>query len=285
VVSYRVTLDIPRELAPFVSGLLAAIGTRPNALRPGRTSGLSSRFACAAVDAENPEPPAHRTSELETRSASALLEQDEARFGQHPLLPGGQAAAGLPSWEKRTRRRMRPARRPTRLKDRLGSLKAISRRPAVPSRAPPCSHADNRRASQVVRHGSRNAHWRPSPVRTSPWIISQFASQSRSLPDAGVTSNWYAAGCKVIDAPSSETSLIRQGCHELRMLPGAALDAVSLAVSVLRRTRKCSLVSQGLRSPKRHVQECFKSLSRNTLTCRGPGVMAMNQGYRRFGRR
>jgi len=34
VVSYRVTLDIPRELAPFVSGLLAAIGTRPNALRP-----------------------------------------------------------------------------------------------------------------------------------------------------------------------------------------------------------------------------------------------------------
>ena len=110
MVSYRVTLDIPRELAPFVSGLLAAIGTRPNALRPGRTSGLSSRFACAAVDAENPEPPAHRTSELETRSASALLEQDEARFGQHPLLPGGQAAAGLPSWEKRTRRRMRPAR-------------------------------------------------------------------------------------------------------------------------------------------------------------------------------
>jgi hypothetical protein len=58
---------------------------------------LSCRFACAAVDAENPEPPAHRTSELETRSGSALLEQDEARFGQHPLLPGGQAAAGLPS--------------------------------------------------------------------------------------------------------------------------------------------------------------------------------------------
>ena len=33
---------------------------------------------------------------LVTRSGSAFLEQDEARFGQHPLLPGGQAAAGLP---------------------------------------------------------------------------------------------------------------------------------------------------------------------------------------------
>jgi hypothetical protein len=37
------------------------------------------------------------TPELETRSGSALLEQDEARFGQHPLLPSGQAAASLPS--------------------------------------------------------------------------------------------------------------------------------------------------------------------------------------------
>ena len=44
-----------------------------------------------------PKPAARGVSELETRSGSALLEQDEARFGQHPLLPGGQAAAGLPS--------------------------------------------------------------------------------------------------------------------------------------------------------------------------------------------
>jgi len=44
-----------------------------------------------------PEPPARGVSELETRSGSALLEQDEARFGQHPLLPGGQAAARLSS--------------------------------------------------------------------------------------------------------------------------------------------------------------------------------------------
>jgi hypothetical protein len=55
------------------------------------------RFACTAVSADNPESPARGTSELKTRSASALLEQDEACFGQHPLLPGGQAAAGLPS--------------------------------------------------------------------------------------------------------------------------------------------------------------------------------------------
>src|SRR6185312_12555358 len=34
-------------------------------------------------------------SELGTRSASALLEQYETRFGQHPLFPGGQAVAGL----------------------------------------------------------------------------------------------------------------------------------------------------------------------------------------------
>ena len=45
----------------------------------------------------SPEPTAHRVSELETQSASALLEQYEARFGQHPLLSGGQTAAGLPS--------------------------------------------------------------------------------------------------------------------------------------------------------------------------------------------
>jgi hypothetical protein len=31
------------------------------------------------------------------RGASALLEQDEARFSQHPLLPGRQSAAGVPS--------------------------------------------------------------------------------------------------------------------------------------------------------------------------------------------
>jgi hypothetical protein len=47
--------------------------------------------------ADNPEPPARGASELRTRSASALLEQYEARLGQHPLLPRGQAAAGLAS--------------------------------------------------------------------------------------------------------------------------------------------------------------------------------------------
>jgi hypothetical protein len=31
------------------------------------------------------------------RSASAFLEEYEACFGQHPLLPSGQAAGGLPS--------------------------------------------------------------------------------------------------------------------------------------------------------------------------------------------
>jgi hypothetical protein len=46
--------------------------------------------------ANNPESPARGTSELKTRSASALLEQYEACFGQHPLLLTGQAAAGLP---------------------------------------------------------------------------------------------------------------------------------------------------------------------------------------------
>ena len=44
----------------------------------------------------SPEPPGRVTHELETRNASAFLEQYEARFGQHPLLPGGQAPAGLP---------------------------------------------------------------------------------------------------------------------------------------------------------------------------------------------
>ena len=43
VVSYRVTLDIPGELTPFVSGLLAAIGTRHNALRP-RVTGRQVTF-------------------------------------------------------------------------------------------------------------------------------------------------------------------------------------------------------------------------------------------------
>ena len=33
MVSYRVTLDIPRELAPFASGLLADIGTRPKRIQ------------------------------------------------------------------------------------------------------------------------------------------------------------------------------------------------------------------------------------------------------------
>jgi hypothetical protein len=47
--------------------------------------------------AANATAPAREVSELVTRSGSALLEQNEARFGQHPLLPGGQAAAGLPS--------------------------------------------------------------------------------------------------------------------------------------------------------------------------------------------
>ena len=56
----------------------------------------SSRIARTAVPADNPEPSARGTSELKTRSASALLEQYEACFGQHPLLPGGQAAAGFP---------------------------------------------------------------------------------------------------------------------------------------------------------------------------------------------
>src|SRR4029077_7845630 len=41
--------------------------------------------------------PARGASEPKTRIASALLEQYQACFGQHPLLPRGQAAAGLPS--------------------------------------------------------------------------------------------------------------------------------------------------------------------------------------------
>ncbi len=49
---------------------------------------------CADAVGTNPDPPAREVSELGTRSGSALLKQDEARFGQHPLLPGGQAAAG-----------------------------------------------------------------------------------------------------------------------------------------------------------------------------------------------
>ena len=61
------------------------------------TGVLSCRFARTAVTADNPESPARGSSEPRTRSASALLEQYEACFGQHPLLPGGQAAAGLPS--------------------------------------------------------------------------------------------------------------------------------------------------------------------------------------------
>ena len=54
------------------------------------------RIVRTAVAADNPESPALGTGEIKTRSASALLEQYEACFGQHPLLPGGQAAAGLP---------------------------------------------------------------------------------------------------------------------------------------------------------------------------------------------
>jgi len=79
-------------------------------LGPGRPRGVavaildtlvwacsSSRIARTAVPADNPEPPARGTSELKTRSASALLEQYEARLGQHSLLPRRQAAAGLAS--------------------------------------------------------------------------------------------------------------------------------------------------------------------------------------------
>lgn len=55
------------------------------------------RVARTAVTADTPESPARGSSEPRTRSASALLEQYEACLGQHPLLPGGQAAAGLPS--------------------------------------------------------------------------------------------------------------------------------------------------------------------------------------------
>jgi hypothetical protein len=57
---------------------------------------LICRIARTAVTADNPESPALGTGEIKTRSASALLEQYEACFGQHPLLPGGQAAAGFP---------------------------------------------------------------------------------------------------------------------------------------------------------------------------------------------
>jgi hypothetical protein len=57
----------------------------------------SCRFARTTVAADNPESPARGTGEIKTRSASALLEQYEACFGQHPLLPRGQAATGLPS--------------------------------------------------------------------------------------------------------------------------------------------------------------------------------------------
>jgi hypothetical protein len=57
----------------------------------------SCRIVRNAVAADNPESPARGTGELKTRSASALLEQYEARFGEHPHLPGGQSAAGLPS--------------------------------------------------------------------------------------------------------------------------------------------------------------------------------------------
>jgi hypothetical protein len=54
------------------------------------------RIARTAVAADNPESSARGTGEIKTRSASALLEQYEACFGQHPLLPGGQAAACFP---------------------------------------------------------------------------------------------------------------------------------------------------------------------------------------------
>jgi hypothetical protein len=37
-----------------------------------------------------------RTSEPDTPCMSTLLETDEARIGQHPLLPSGQGAASLP---------------------------------------------------------------------------------------------------------------------------------------------------------------------------------------------
>ena len=65
-----------------------------------QTYGLCATSASAAlrtaVAADNPEWSARGTGEIKTRSASALLEQYEACFGQHPLLSGGQAAAGFP---------------------------------------------------------------------------------------------------------------------------------------------------------------------------------------------
>jgi len=83
--------------APGCLSLSATTGHRPLSLdHLARPSARFCRFA-RPPQAWNPEPPAREPSELVTRSGSAFLEQDEARFGQHPLLPGGQAAAGLPS--------------------------------------------------------------------------------------------------------------------------------------------------------------------------------------------
>jgi len=124
--------------------------------------------------------------------------------------------------EKQTSRHARPPRRCLKLKARFGSVKAMCPRLTAPLLTTArCSHADRFRASQVVRHGLRNSHWRPSAVRISPRIMSQLASKSCSSATAGVTSNWYAAGDKLTDAPSPETSLTRPGCH-IRRMPDAA---------------------------------------------------------------
>jgi len=64
---------------------------------PNLPIALFCRIVRNAVAADNPESPARGTSEPKTRNASALLEQYEACFGQHPPLPRGQAAAGVPS--------------------------------------------------------------------------------------------------------------------------------------------------------------------------------------------
>ena len=82
---------------PALTARLASLCNGKRADGGTRSIYRSCRIACTAVPADNPEPPARGTSELKTRSASALLEQYEARLGQHSLLPRGQAEAGLAS--------------------------------------------------------------------------------------------------------------------------------------------------------------------------------------------
>jgi len=78
-------LDRPAE------GTLGSIRDRSNV--------LSCRVARVAVGAETLSRQRAKPNEPETRCVSAFLKQYEARFGQHPLLPGGQAAVGLPPRE------------------------------------------------------------------------------------------------------------------------------------------------------------------------------------------